>query len=738
MACCGLRLGSTTACTTVWCTELGIDATVHPLQEQRRAVRAVLAGRKMLLVLDDVWEAADARALMLAGSGSAVIVTARTPVVANALTAQCLAVGDFELAETRALVRATLPESLLLSARVAATHERIAQAIHGLPLSASIAARTLAVLAQSGQLRRFDTYLSKANSELAKELSIRLYFSALLMSDEQCYALAALSLFEPNPNTISEALACGTARCAPELLDSLVDFGLVQVRDGRYTLHASVAEFAKGIRDRAGAAFALPGVMDDLLESHAQPLGPRDLRNVVSVLEYVLHRGAKWHASLALAVVDLFESCGCFGMLEPALRHAYKMCGDQLQRKKIDLYIGRHEWRESPSDMTYGYLQHYAVAASDTGDPELAGIATRILAEVAFERDEHSAASAHIVVATEHLRAIEPTHKERAEVTTLRRFMQRVPFDQLRNSLVRSIPDAIAKNVDGARILVAVVAKGWLDFLDGDASGFPQLESAFERALRNGHRIPTIFGSGALAWAYQCVGDYAQARQIANHAIHAPFRDIYPDFVVQAYNAQAAAALAQGDRQVVWQSLVDGLRYADTHSTETMACGLQLTLADWHRAYGDFGAAKACLEVALNFAERLRFAPMIPSALAMLAQICAALGESSAATEFAARAIATLAQGKPAVSIWVRAHTHYRVGEAHLALGENLRAGESLCLAVALGEQVKSAEYVGQGNAALARLYTRTGDHVAARDCLERARIALRAVGHVAADGLEG
>src|SRR5205085_5760943 len=66
------------------------------------------------------------------------------------------------------------------------------------------------------------------------------------LNEEQQTTLRALSVFPPKPDSFSETTAMAVTNCTPEMLDLLVDVGLLEISEsGHYTMHQTIADYAR-------------------------------------------------------------------------------------------------------------------------------------------------------------------------------------------------------------------------------------------------------------------------------------------------------------------------------------------------------------------------------------------------------------------------------------------------------------------------------------------------------------
>ncbi len=214
--------------------------------------RTRLAGKRLLILLDNAGDADVVRPLLPASTGCLVLITSRARLV-DLDGARWISVGVLTPAESAAMVAGTLG-----AARVAAEPEaaaELARLCGHLPLALRIATArlrnrprwTLRYLTERlrDETRRLDELSSGARSVSA---TLRLSYQVL---DERCRAAFRLLALHPggdiNVHAAAALLGTGT-RQAEDVLESLLDVHLLQQPDvGLYAFHDLVRSFARSL-----------------------------------------------------------------------------------------------------------------------------------------------------------------------------------------------------------------------------------------------------------------------------------------------------------------------------------------------------------------------------------------------------------------------------------------------------------------------------------------------------------
>lgn len=252
-----------------WAAAVGVSseafASRTSLAERSALIQAAIGMRRMLLVIDDVWEIEAALALKVGGPNCAHLLTTRLVDLALDFTGRAATVIH-ELAEKDGLelLAHVAPNAVQVSPAEA---RHLVHLVGGLPLALILAGRYLQKESFNPQQRRLRRALDRlqaaearlqvtqpqafthphpglpAGTPLSLQVVIGLSDAAL---DEAAHrALLDLSLFSPKPNTFSEEAALTVAHISPDVLDRLVDCGLLEcAAPDRYTLHQTVADYA--------------------------------------------------------------------------------------------------------------------------------------------------------------------------------------------------------------------------------------------------------------------------------------------------------------------------------------------------------------------------------------------------------------------------------------------------------------------------------------------------------------
>jgi DNA-binding XRE family transcriptional regulator len=334
---------------TSWSQVPGISPH-QVVREGKPALQAAIGDRAMCLILDDVWDSADALQLQVGGPRCVYIYTSRFPRVAAELSGgMCRSYPLRELTEEQGVSLLQLLAPQAVDIEPERTRE-LASAVGGLPLALHLVGRALNRQSTTGQARRvqaaFDR-LSNAPERLrlpiashpsaqgqpavaAPSLGTSLIGTAEDLLDEQARsALDALSILPAKPATFSEAAALATARCTVETLDLLCDLGFLECcGSDRYHMHQIIADCGRHRLDPASREGALLGLMRYVLElvetaAHDSPRLDEDTQTILIALEAASTREMRQEFIQILGgVAPFFLRQGQLALIERHLRHA--------------------------------------------------------------------------------------------------------------------------------------------------------------------------------------------------------------------------------------------------------------------------------------------------------------------------------------------------------------------------------------------------------------------------------
>ncbi len=254
-----------------WSRALGADdLRAQSLEEASTHLAALLRAKRMLLVVDDVWQAEHARPFILGGRGCATLITTRSNRVAHALAPAAADIYRLPvLSEEKGL---ELLEKL--APDVVAAHcdacRALVVALDGLPLALQVAGHMLAVEAGYGfgvkellaELRAGTALLEAQapadRADLANESTPSV--AALLQHSTTCLdpaaraGFACLAVFRSTFDLAALQAVCRVDDARP-LARALVDRGLLEAvpEAGRFQMHALLVLHARALLEQDDA-----------------------------------------------------------------------------------------------------------------------------------------------------------------------------------------------------------------------------------------------------------------------------------------------------------------------------------------------------------------------------------------------------------------------------------------------------------------------------------------------------
>ncbi len=229
------------------------------------AIGEAIGRRRMLLVLDDIWQIEHAKAFQFGGPSCQYLITTRRPRIATHFAnEERILVPELNEADSVALLACIVPPLVKTEPE---DIQKLVQAVGGLPLALKLMGSYLSGQTYSNQPRRIDNALKRLRDveerlQLQEAKGVRdrhpslpdretislravIEISDEVLQENERQVLRAFSVFPPKPNTFSEEAALEVATTSSETLDYLIDTGLVEVsRQGRYALHQTIADYA--------------------------------------------------------------------------------------------------------------------------------------------------------------------------------------------------------------------------------------------------------------------------------------------------------------------------------------------------------------------------------------------------------------------------------------------------------------------------------------------------------------
>lgn len=251
------------------CIALHIEASEHPMAGQNQALlHMAMSTRKMLIIIDDIWDIDDAWQWVIGGPLCSYLVTTRFPWIAAHFDSEsAIRVSELAVEGGLSLLALDVPQMVETRGESATT---LVKKVGGLPLAIRTMSHYLQRFVISLQPRRIDAAIA-ALHDAQKRLGVAIPYlyeehPSLAHDGHRCSVQSVLDLSEqlldPNERTIMQMLAHYSSKPAffteemvarlfqerhpsfLETLDSLTDKGLIEVVGSeQYTIHPTVADY---------------------------------------------------------------------------------------------------------------------------------------------------------------------------------------------------------------------------------------------------------------------------------------------------------------------------------------------------------------------------------------------------------------------------------------------------------------------------------------------------------------
>jgi hypothetical protein len=250
-----------------WGRTLGRDdfLRIPTPEEAVQQLAAILQQKKMLLIVDDIWEAAHGALFQKArGSGCGLLITTRLPEVANSLAQNEHAIYALPVLEEEDALKLMR----ILAPKVVADYEgecrELLKDIEYLPLAIHVAARLLREelrydwgvedllrdIRQGAALIKAQAPMDRLEGEKIPTVSALLQKSTDVLDEQTRDCFAYLGAFAPKPATfdLNAMQAVWVVSDPKPIAKKLMDYGLLEpVGNGRYQMHALLVAHAHSL-----------------------------------------------------------------------------------------------------------------------------------------------------------------------------------------------------------------------------------------------------------------------------------------------------------------------------------------------------------------------------------------------------------------------------------------------------------------------------------------------------------
>ena len=603
-----------------WGQAVGVSAEdlakMGAIRQRANAVHDAIADRRMLLVLDDVWDAATIAPFKLGGSRCTHILTTRQPPLAAAFAGEnALRVAELDEPFAVELLHQLAPR--IFAQRPDAALE-IVRRTGGLPLALVLVGNHLRQKGSSS--RRIEAALARvmsagtlqalsepqpiiekdAHPSLPENVPISLASivdaSVDALSADARAALGQLALFPPKPNSFSEEAALAVADTTTDALDELVDHGLLEPREGeRYSLHQTIHQHAQQEQAVGAPERFADWHLSFVLEADESQID-RERSNVEAALTCAAEEE---HYALFLrlvaALAPYLESRGLVEMAERRFAQAIRLdlADEPTATARVYQYRGRLLHRKGEFDEAERMWQQSLSLGREVDATEICLDVLSELTTIASERGDQDAVSAYYEEGIELARAHGLTLQAvRLMGNQARHAWVHEQYATASKLLDEAIP--LAESAELAEPLCALLnfrgAVAWDQQQRGAAKADYLTALAIARELRNRERISILLinlGEVALG-----DGDLAAAEMFNDEALD--LAEALGNRVRQSYILKTLAQVSaeRDDFDLSRERFSQSLDIARTLNTPIRALDTMLAWGEMELSMGDNARAR--------------------------------------------------------------------------------------------------------------------------------------------------
>lgn len=357
--------------------------------------------------------------MQVGGPQCAHLLTTRSPQVAFAFAqAGSLSVPELSEPEGLALLARFVPQVVQQEPKQATS---LVRAVSGLPLALSLLGKYLASQSLPGQPRRLRAALAQLQQAEQRlrlavptlpleraphlpeyvplSLQAAIALSEGYLSQQARASWDALAVFPARPNSFSEEAALAVSQQGEEGLDALWDAGLLESSGpGRYSLHQTIADYARAQGEQGEAQARLVRYMLSFLQAHKGDDEQVELEasNLLAALEAASALGMRRELiALIEALVPFLERRGRYGLADQYLQQAYEAAvalGEPLSQLRLLQHLAHFAQRRREYPQAEHYAEQGLELARAQGQLEAQSALLTTLTQVAMERGEYARA----------------------------------------------------------------------------------------------------------------------------------------------------------------------------------------------------------------------------------------------------------------------------------------------------------------------------------------------------------
>lgn len=608
-----------------WGSLLGVSSTqvgdVSSREAWGLAVRSAIGMRRMLLIIDDAWQAEEALAFQVGGPACSHFVTTRLPHIALSCAGEgATEVPQLEEADGLALMARFAPD--ILTQEAESVYELV-RSVGALPLALTLMGKYLGSQAFTRQPRRLHTAAVQLHSteqrlllsvptpllarspSLPEGILLSLH-AAIAVSDQQLSkqarkALQALSVFPAKPNSFPENLALALVEGGERVLDELSDAGLLESSGpGRYTLHQTISDYAR--MNLKGTTIDRRWVTSTVayVEAHQgdyAQLDP-DINNILAAFETAYQLGL--HKELIRGVsafAPFLHARGLHTVAAEYLLQAYmvaKSLGDPSDIIAVSSHLGEISCLLGANIQAEAYLQEGLALAREQDDQAQICRLLTALGFLATFRGKPAQAKVY----TEEGLAIARRLGLQKQIVDLLIWLAWAVYEQRDFALAaaccqEAFPLALQINNREALCLLHV-GLGWVSTAVGNheqAERFYQEGMAIAEQLQHRYCISLLLtGQG---WLAGKVGNYAESEDLSRQALAVARQISVYDLIYRLLTSLGWLAEKRGAFAEAEASYQEALSLVNVHEQPRMLCMVLFHLGKLHLKQGQLEEATA-------------------------------------------------------------------------------------------------------------------------------------------------
>jgi tetratricopeptide (TPR) repeat protein len=383
-----------------WAGLLGLSTTerarLSNTQDWASAIRNAIGSRKMIVIIDDVWQYEDVQALRVGAQDCAHLVTTRHRAIAAQMTPNAVMISELNPQQSTQLLNRIAPE-VVSEAQIT---QDLVQAVGGLPLALTLLGNYLRKQAQqsdepiSAVLERLSNanvrlQISEAHTPVEDHPGLPgdtvLSLQSIIAVTDQWLpeparkALYTLSIFPPKPHTFTEEAALAVTAGTYDELDVLSDVGLLESYGDRCTLHQIISDYARIHLDETEEREAysrLIAYIADFVEAHRKDYELLDLESHTIYLALTQAHALGKQRELIHVICGFAPFLilrGFYSLAEPHLKRAFDAAVQLDDKEGITgtlLYLGEIEQRQGNYALAETHLQQGLTLARQGSNQE--------------------------------------------------------------------------------------------------------------------------------------------------------------------------------------------------------------------------------------------------------------------------------------------------------------------------------------------------------------------------------